>query len=146
VAVAIHVDRYVRMRLQGFRGLVEHGGVLRTDICLVEVKVDATQDDFFRWWRRWWRWRRRRRRWWWGRWWRRAKEIASQATDERAAYYACGNRPGELVTMAVDCDRASRRASADYRACACSEQHALLLFAHARASGDHGQSGQPNHR
>ena len=33
------------MRLQGFRGLVEDGGVLRTDICLVKVEMDATQDD-----------------------------------------------------------------------------------------------------
>src|SRR5271155_987832 len=85
---------------------------------------------------------RGRRRW--RRWWRRAQEIAGQATDEGAAYDAGGDGPGELVTIAVDGDRASRHSSTNYYAGACAEQHALLPLAHARASGHHGQSGQPN--
>src|ERR1700720_2191023 len=74
------------MRLQGFGSLVEHGGILRTDVRLVEVKVHATQNDLFRrrrrWWRRWWR--RWRRRWWWSRRWRRGRcdQVADNATDD----------------------------------------------------------------
>jgi len=133
VAVAIDVDRHVRMRLQSFRGLVEHGGVLRTDICLVKVKVDATQDDLLR--------RRRGRRWW--RRWRLF--LRKRASYERARNRTAesGKRDPQLIGARIrmpSCE-CSRNGAAGCRALvsrACSDSSrsffhgSLVGFAAAR--------------
>src|SRR5271156_58432 len=116
VAVTVDVDDDRRILLQDRDGLIQHGGVTRADIRLVEVEMHSAQHQLLRRRRRWWR--RRRRRWWrWRRRWRRGRgqQIANDATDYGASRNSrCTSNCVSLRTAALErCNSASAASTGD---------------------------------
>src|SRR5208283_2804024 len=88
VAVAVDVDRDVRIGLQSRCGFIENGGITRPDLRLVEVEMYTAEHQLLIDRRQ--RWRRRWRRWWRNQ--RIADVVAGQRAESRA--YNCSTYTG----------------------------------------------------
>src|SRR5208283_678658 len=141
VAVAVDVDRDVRIGLQSRCGFIQNGGITRSDLRLVEVEMHTAKHQLlldrrrrWRWWRRWWRWRWRRR--WWYR--RRRHEVPGQTADQSAHHDPGG--ASDLISLfgTIYRGHSASEPSADKRSAGRSVLGVLsLLWRPRRARRDH---------
>src|SRR5579875_3958594 len=128
IAVAVDLNRHVRVLLKHGDRFVKDSRVFGPNIVLVEIKVHTTQNNLLRrrwrrWWRRrWWRrrWRRSRRR-------RRTTRTSDQRTKQSTGDYAYRNGNRRAIVH-VSGGYACTNTATDESANTCSDQTASLLL------------------